>query len=39
MIRPVCLAVIVGVMADQIMYDGYFMAGAIRMFADILAHI
>jgi hypothetical protein len=38
MIRPVCLAVIVGVMVDQIMLDGQFMAGALRMVADILAH-
>jgi len=39
MIRPVCLTVIVAVMADQVMYDGYFMGGFLRMFADILAHI
>jgi len=39
MIRPVCLAVIVGVMADQIMFGGRFMAGVLGMLAEILRHI
>ena len=38
MIRPVCLAVIVGVMVDQIMFGGQFMAGALGMLADIRRH-
>jgi len=35
MIRPVCLAVIVGVMADQIVLHGQFMAAFLGMLADI----
>ncbi len=39
MIRPVCLAVIVAVMADQMMFGGQFMAGVLGMLAEILRHI
>jgi hypothetical protein len=35
MIRPVCLTVIVVVMADQILLGGQFMAGVLGMLADI----
>jgi len=38
MIRPVCLFIIVGVMADQIMFGGQFMAGVLGMLADMRRH-
>jgi hypothetical protein len=38
MIRPVCLAVIVGVMADQIVLHGQFMAALLGMLVDIRHH-
>lgn len=38
MIRPICLAVILAVLVDQLLLHGLYTATMLRMLADIRAH-